>query len=229
MIRILEKLKGFKEAFFKPVNGPWVMTRQIPFRDEDFPDGSRLETHLGIEMCQMLMAHPVKGGKYISEHIDTVLGDRGSKVTVTRRSRPLFKSVTADDAAHVSGYDWVNVPLGRCPVDAKIGRITIYQTAKDGGTAMKLILGKVGDTEAFIAASDNISLNGTGVVVDEYYEDLVNTAVDVNLGDYLLLGSSGGVTSDPSGLHVELELIPKIVDEDGNCDQSVQLMAFGVI
>ena len=228
MIRILEKVKGFKEAFFKPVNGPWVMTRQIPFRDSDYPDGGKLESHLGIEMCQMLLAHPAKGSKYISEHIETELGERGSIVTAIRHSRPLFKSVTADDSAHVSSYNWSGVPVGICPVDARIGRITIYQSVKSGGSP-ELILGKVGDPDAFISTSDNVSLNATGVAVDSDYDSLVNLPVEVSAGDYLILGSAGGTTTDPSGLHVEIELIPKIVDADGNCDQSVQFMAFGVI
>ena len=224
MIKQIRKLS--KEVFGRLMSGAFVCIRDVPFEDSsgnaldsEFPNKIAVKMPLGVTHVKQMAAVAVKGNRYVNEHIELARsGDRNQTLQATRIGRPVFKFADGDDTDHVSANNWVGVPVGICPCDARIGRVTIYQgNAPDGAPVM--LLGNTGDNDAYIAAADAVSVAADGVT-DRIYTD--GTGPLVTEGDYLIFGTSGG-SSAPSQLKVEVELIPEV------SGQSVQYAAFGSI
>jgi len=135
-------------------------------------------------------------------------------VTVTRETKPYILKGAADDAVHVSSYNWVNVPLGNVPYAGNITRLTVFAKTKAGGSPIMLlgniIAGGTLDNDDHIAAATAIampaSLNYSNVTSDASFAGAAGRAVAA--GDLLIFNTSGGTTSAPSGLSVEAEILP---------------------
>ncbi len=223
---IKQILQVGKELWGRVMGGPFLVIRQIPFADSDgnptdpdHTDKMQVDTPLALEQVSIVAGAMQQGGRYVNEHVEiSRSGDRNHIVSAKRVPRPVFKFADADDGDHVSANNWSGVPIGICPVDARIGRVTVYQANAPGGAPVAL-LGNTADADAYIAAADAVSISADGVT-DKVYAD--GAGPQVAAGDYLVFGSSGG-TSSPSQLKVEVELIPEVPD------QQVQYVAFGAV
>ena len=214
-----------KELWGRIMGGPFLVVRQIPFgrdgvaTDPDHADMMQVDAPLALEQVSVVAGAAQIGGRYVNEHVEiTRGGDRNHVISAKRIPRPIFKSAEADDGDHVSAYNWDSVPIGICPVDARIGRITVYQETVSGGVPLMKV-GNLDTADEYIGNADAISIAGN--LTDKVYQD--GTGPLVSAGDYLVFGSSGGTTSSPSQLKVEVELIPEVHD------QQVQYVAFGAV
>ena len=214
-----------KELWGRIMGGPFLVVRQIPFNldgvatDPDHTDMMQVDAPLALEQVSVVAGTAQIGSRYVNEHVEiTRGGDRNHVISARRIPRPIFKAAEADDGDHVSAYNWDNVPIGICPVDARIGRITVYQETVSGGVPLMKV-GNLDTSDEYIGNADAISIAGN--LTDKVYPD--GTGPLVSAGAYLVFGSSGGTTSSPSQLKVEVELIPEVPN------QQVQYVAFGAV
>lgn len=124
-------------------------------------------------------------------------------ITVGRVITPVYLQTAASGTIFKSSNDWYEVPLGVVPVDGTITSLSVFNTTKGGGSPVAL-LGIVTDSDKFLASSKAEAMPSDGVT--KTITDF--TLATVTAGESLLFSTTGGTSTDPAGLMVQIKITP---------------------
>jgi len=144
---------------------------------------------------------------------DGIITSQG--VTVTRQVIPIKIENGTDGTEYVSTNNWEDFPVGFSPVTGQIKQVRVWNKTKAGGSPV-ILLGSIKadgtkDVDAFIAAAKTKAMPTSGQHTT-LSADADFTSRAITAGDLIIFGTSGGDTTAPAGLlvQVEIEVTPTV-------------------
>lgn len=147
----------------------------------------------------------------------------GYHFTLKRQARPVILQTQADEAAFENAADdWIDVPVGICPVAATITALRVYSQTTTGGPPLinlgRLTGGNVKDADYFVTTANALAMPASGEQI-VHANPVVGAGagqwagIDAEAGDLLLFSTVNGTGTDPTGLLVQVELLPKFTPD----------------
>jgi len=135
----------------------------------------------------------------------------GGSVTLTRAGIPLyFAGVGSTD--YISSNNYVEVPIGVCPVAGTLIEAWYYNLTKNGGTPL-INIGHVptngtgtADPDEFLAnaKAEAAPANSVGKAITDF------TATAVGADDLITFSTTGGSSTDPAGGWCQVKITPTL-------------------
>jgi len=135
-------------------------------------------------------------------------------ITVTREAKPLTLQTSPEDAAWITGNDWVGVPVGRSPVAGTIVGFRVQNMTLPGGSPVialgkqastALLIDTTGGTSGFVVGeevSQATSLTRGVVVSESVAGDQISLVVRTLEGSWTTGLVSGATASMAPNTHV---------------------------
>ncbi len=129
-------------------------------------------------------------------------------ITVTRTISPQ-RLASGDASDCIASYNYEGVPVGIAPCAGTITSVKVINKTQAGGTPL-INLGDDSDADAHIANAEAIAMPADGalVTVDTATDFVGNAFPVVAAGDVITFTQTGGTTSDPAGLMIEVTITP---------------------
>lgn len=147
----------------------------------------------------------------------SVAANGGIDLTIGRKVQNKTLQNGVVGAPYISSFNWSQMPVGYCPFDGTIHRVTVANITKGGGTPVfqlgnvisdgtidvdDFMTGAGGTTVAMPSAGEYATVLGTSAAFDG------TAGIAVAAGDLIIFSTNGGTTSNPAGLMCQVEISP---------------------